>query len=269
MVSTVTAVAGMIAAIGYTASTAVQVRGLKHNAEPQARLLWCLLFPSLALHGLVLFQMIGTSAGLNLNLFTSGSLVAWVMVCFLLFASLRAAIHNLLLLVAPLAALSIVLELSFDAAYQPITSFEQPLIWHILLSIVAYSILFMAACQSLLLALLEDRLRSKQTFALVRLLPPLQTMENLLFSLLRAGVTVLTLAILTGFIFLEDLFAQRVVHHTVLAIASWLVFTTLLIGHHFFGWRGSTAIRWTLIGFTLLLLGYFGSKFVIEILLGN
>lgn len=269
MVSTVTAVAGMIAATGYAASTAVQIAGLKRNAEPQARLLWYLLFPSLALHGFVLFQLIGTSEGLNLNVFTSASLVSWVMVCFLLFSSLRAAIHNLLLLVAPVASISLMLQLSFNAAYQPIASLEQPLIWHILLSIVAYSILFMAACQSLLLALLEDRLRRKQAFTLIRLLPPLQTMENLLFSLLRAGVAVLTLAILTGFIFLEDLFAQRVVHHTVLSIASWLVFATLLIGHHFLGWRGSTAIRWTLIGFTLLLLGYFGSKFVIEVLLGN
>jgi ABC-type uncharacterized transport system permease subunit len=171
--------------------------------------------------------------------------------------------------VAPLAAISIVLELTFDAAYQPIASPAQPLIWHILLSIVAYSILFMAACQSVLLAVLEDRLRNKQTFTLVRLLPPLQTMESLLFSLLSAGVATLTLAIATGFIFLEDVFAQRVVHHTVLSLASWLVFSTLLAGHYLLGWRGSTAIRWTLIGFTLLLLGYFGSKFVIEILLGN
>ena len=268
MVSTVTAVAGILAATGYAASTAVQISGLRRQAEPSTRAIWCLMLPSLLLHGYVLLTMIGTPEGLNLNFFTAASLVTWIMVCFLLFSSLRAAIHNLLLLVAPLAALSVIMELSFDAAYQPITSPEMPLIWHILLSIVAYSILFMAACQSVLLAVLEDRLRNKQAFTLVRLLPPLQTMESLLFSLLTAGVVTLTLAIATGFIFLDDLFAQRVVHHTVLSLAAWLVFTSLLIGHHLMGWRGTTAVRWTLIGFTLLLLAYFGSKFVIEILLG-
>jgi ABC-type uncharacterized transport system permease subunit len=79
----------------------------------------------------------------------------------------------------------------------------------------------------------------------------------------------LTLAILSGFLFLDDLFAQRVVHHTVLAIASWFVYATLLVGRQLLGWRGSTAVRWTLIAFSLLVLGYFGSKFVIEILLGG
>jgi ABC-type uncharacterized transport system permease subunit len=269
MVSTVTVVAGVIAAAGYAASTIVQVRGLQSHAEPKQRLLWAMLFPALLAHGLMNLEVIGTDAGLNLNLFSSASLVTWIMVCFLLFASLRAAIQNLLLLVAPLAITAIVLALSFDSAYEPISMMDESLIWHILLSIVAYSILFMAACQSLLLALLEDRLRRRQAFTLVRLLPPLETMESLLFSLLRSGVVVLTLAILTGFLFLNDMFAQRVVHHTVLAIAAWLVFTTLLAGHSLFGWRGATAIRWTLIGFTLLLLGYFGSKFVIEIVLGN
>jgi ABC-type uncharacterized transport system permease subunit len=101
----------------------------------------------------------------------------------------------------------------------------------------------------------------------VRVLPPLQTMEALLFNLLWAGIAVLTLAIGSGFLFLEDMFAQRVVHHTVLAIASWCVYAALLAGRQVFGWRGSTAVRWTLIAFLLLVLGYFGSKFVIEILL--
>ena len=125
----------------------------------------------------------------------------------------------------------------------------------------------MAACQSVLVAVLEYRLHRKKTIRLLRVLPPLQTMESLLFSLLWAGIVVLTLAIGSGFLFLEDMFAQRVVHHTILAIASWGVYAVLLAGHRLFGWRGTTAVRWTLIAFTLLVLGYFGSKFVIEVLL--
>ena len=69
-------------------------------------------------------------------------------------------------------------------------------------------------------------------------------------------------------LFLEDLFAQQVVHHTVLSIASWVVFAILLLGRHRLGWRGRTAIRWTLSGFFLLVLAYFGSKVVLEVILG-
>ena len=219
------------------------------------------------MHGLVNSWLINTPAGLALDLFSSASLVMWIMLAIVLLASIRLPVQNLLMLIGPLAAVSICAALIWDSTYTPIATLAPSLAWHILLSIVAYSILFMAACQSVLLAILEDRLRSRQTYTLIRLLPPLQTMEHLLFTLLWAGVVTLTCAIASGFVFLDDLFGQRVVHHTVLAIASWFVYTILLAGHHFLGWRGSTAIRWTLIAFALLVLGYFGSKFVIEILL--
>jgi len=269
MVSTITAVAGAVAATGYVASAAVQIRGLRRREEPSTRLLWVLLLPSLIVHGVVNYHIIITPEGLNLNLFSSASLIAWIMVSFVLGFSLRAPVLNLLVLILPLAVLAIIAEMALHSTFEPIRDLEQPLVWHILLSILAYSILFMAACQSLLLGVLEDRLRHHHAFRLVRLLPPLQTMESLLFTLLWVGFAILTAAIITGFLFLDDLFAQRVVHHTVLAIASWIVYAVLLAGHQIFGWRGSTAVRWTLVAFTLLLLGYFGSKFVIEVLLGD
>ena len=125
----------------------------------------------------------------------------------------------------------------------------------------------MAACQAVLLALVEHQLRSKHSFGLLHLLPPLETMESLLFTLLWSGITVLSLAIAAGFIFLENMFAQHVVHHTILSMASWTGYAVLLIGHKVFGWRGTTAVLWALIAFALLLLAYFGSKFVLEFLL--
>jgi len=89
-------------------------------------------------------------------------------------------------------------------------------------------------------------------------------MEKLLFDFILAGFIGLTLALLSGFIFLEDLFSQHLVHKTALSIIAWLVFATLLIGRFTIGWRGRTAIRWTLSGFISLMLAYFGSKFVLE-----
>ena len=92
-------------------------------------------------------------------------------------------------------------------------------------------------------------------------------MERLLIAMLWIGTALLTLAILTGLLFLDDMFAQRVTHHTVLTTLSWCVYAGFLLGHHIFGWRGVSAVRWNLSAFGLLLLGYVGSKFVLEYLL--
>lgn len=98
-------------------------------------------------------------------------------------------------------------------------------------------------------------------------IPPLQTMEKLLFDSIVAGFIGLTLALLSGFVFLQDLFAQHLAHKTVLSIIAWLVFATLLAGRFTLGWRGRTAIRWTLSGFISLMLAYFGSKLVYEFII--
>jgi len=81
------------------------------------------------------------------------------------------------------------------------------------------------------------------------------------------GFILLTLALLSGFMFLQDMFAQRLAHKTILSILAWLVFGTLLWGRFRFGWRGQKALIWTLVGFVVLMLAYFGSKFVIEVIL--
>jgi ABC-type uncharacterized transport system permease subunit len=94
-------------------------------------------------------------------------------------------------------------------------------------------------------------------------------MESLLFQIIGAGFILLSLSLLTGFLYLDDLFAQHLVHKTVLSICAWGLFAALLIGHWRYGWRGKTAVRWTLSAFALLLIGYFGSKLVLEIFLGR
>ena len=123
-----------------------------------------------------------------------------------------------------------------------------------------------AALQSVLIAVQERRLRSLQR-GLIGLLPPMEAMEALFINILWIGLALLTLSIATGVIFLQNMFDQRLVHHTVLTTLSWLVYTGFLAGHHVFGWRGVIAVRWNLAAFALLLLGYLGSKFVIEYLL--
>ena len=102
----------------------------------------------------------------------------------------------------------------------------------------------------------------------LRYLPSLQTMESLLFELLWAGLVFLSLSILSGFIFFEQM-SRGLIHHTSITLIAWVVFSILLWGRYRMGWRGATASRWTLSGFALLLVGYFGSKLVMEIFLAQ
>ena len=102
-------------------------------------------------------------------------------------------------------------------------------------------------------------------------LPPLMTLETLLFRILTLGFVLLSLTLVSGFVFSEELFGQaaRFNHKTVFGIISWIIFAALLVGRYARGWRGRTALRWTLAGFAALLLAYVGSMFVLEVILGR
>ena len=203
---------------------------------------------------------------LSLGLFGVSNLVSCVMVAVIALSALRVRAENLLLLCLPLAAANLLaLALLPEGRTQPI-SLDSSQISHILLSISAYAALMTAALQSILIGVQERRLRTPQT-GLLGLLPPMESMEKLFIFVLWLGLGLLTLSIATGMLFLQNMFDQRLVHHTVLTTLSWLVYAGFLAGHHFFGWRGVTGVRWNLAAFTLLLLGYLGSKFVIEYLL--
>ena len=138
---------------------------------------------------------------------------------------------------------------------------------HIFFSIVAYSLLTIAAFQAIFIALQNWRLRHRHLGSWLQIVPPLQTMEALLFEVLWAGFGLLTLSLITGFLFFEDFFAQHLIHKTVFTLLAWLFYGILLWGRHIKGWRGNTAIRWTLVGFSAMVLGYWGSKFVLEVIL--
>ena len=92
-------------------------------------------------------------------------------------------------------------------------------------------------------------------------------METLLFELIWAGEILLTLSLVSGFLFFDDLFAQQLVHKVTFSIVAWAVYAILLWGRHNRGWRGNKAIRWTWAGFIAILLGYIGSKIVLEFIL--
>jgi ABC-type uncharacterized transport system permease subunit len=206
---------------------------------------------------------------LNLSIINAASMIFFAINTITFFSVLRKVpIDNLLLMLLPLTILCLFLSrLMPETALKTIQG--QGLISHIILSILAYSFITIAALQASLLALQEKQLRQHNFTGVFQYLPPLQTLENLLFEMIWLGFITLTAAIISGSLFLHDIFAQHLAHKTVLSIIAWAVFAVLLIGRHVSGWRGTTATKWTLSGFMALMLAYFGSKFVLEILLSE
>ena len=175
--------------------------------------------------------------------------------------------ENLAIVVFPMAAIVVLLDLRYPGQRLLGDEADWSLRLHVITSMLAYALLTLATIQALLLAVQDSHLRSHHPGGFVRALPPLQTMEALLFEMISLGFVLLSVGLATGFVYLEDMFAQHLVHKTVLSIVAWIAFAVLLWGRYRFGWRGRKAIRWTLIGFAVLMLAYFGSKAVIELIL--
>ncbi len=238
--------------------------GTDAAAKPQALALAAL---AVLLHGVVLSQAVFVPGGLNLGFFNALSLFAWVIAAIIVVASLSQPLENLAFLGLPLAAGSALLALAFPASRMVVLDRGFGFELHLVLAIIAYSLVSVAAVQAVVLAYQERQLRRKRLTGAVRALPPLQTMETLLFQLIAAGFFLLSLAIVSGAMFVDNLFGRGIGHKTVLSVIAWLILGILLWGRWRFGWRGRVAIRWSLGGFFALMLAYFGSKFVLELVL--
>ncbi|GGY70630.1 inner membrane protein YpjD [Cellvibrio zantedeschiae] len=221
---------------------------------------------TLAIHAIGIYGISVKPEGVQLSFFTVSSQIFWVINAIVLLSSLKKALHNLFIFLLPCSALAIVTTL-YSHTESTILQLNYTLASHVILSIIAYSLLTIATLQAMLLSYQNRHLKSRTGLQYLRYLPPLQTMEALLFEFVLVGQILLTLSILSGFIFLDNIFAQHLVHKTVFSIAAWIVYGFLLLGKYKLGWRGNTAIRWTLAGFLFLMLAYFGSKLVLEIIL--
>ncbi len=219
------------------------------------------------LHAMILAQTVFQPIGLNLGFFNALSFTGWLIDVVLLAAAMVRPVENLGIVVLPFGALTLVLGLLFPTERIVADSGQWPLELHILIAILAYSLLALAAVQAVLLAVQDRRLRHRQPGGFLRGIPPLTAMEVMLFQMIGAGFILLGVTLVSGFFFLEDLFAQHVAHKAILSLIAWCVFGVLLWGRWRFGWRGRTAIRWTLSGFAFLVLAYFGSKLVLELIL--
>lgn len=225
-------------------------------------------FIAIVIHLYAFHDVFISPQGLNFSFFLTLSFTAWLAALIVLLSSLRQPIENLGIAVFPFTAISLIFLHIRQTEGVVLSSIPAGLETHIIVSAVSYSLLALAALQSILLAIQNKQLRNRHPGGFVRALPPLETMEALLFQLIGIGYVLLSISLVSAVPYTHDIFAQHLVHKTILSISAWIVFAILIWGRWHFGWRGRTAIRWTLSGFVVLMLAYFGSKMVRELILG-
>jgi ABC-type uncharacterized transport system permease subunit len=230
----------------------------------------CVLAP-LTLHAALLgFSLFGAD-GLHLGLGNAVSAIVWLSALIYWGGNFFYPLEGLQALVLPLASIAVLLQGLMPPA--PALPNTEPIAFkfHLLIAMLAYSLLTIASLHVLLMALIERRLHDGTLTQRLPKLPPLLTMETLLFRLIWAGFILLTLTLISGVVFSEALFGKpaQFNHKTVFGVISWCIFAALLAGRQIYGWRGRMAVRWTLAGFVALVLAYIGSKFVVEVLLGR
>lgn len=251
-------------------------------------------------HGTALFGSLFERDGLRLGFAFALSATMWLAVAIYWVESLYVRLASMRVLILPLAALCTLLPVWFPGALMPAQSGNRAFELHLIVAIAAYGLLTLAALHALLMAALDrwlhgaaaggaggagsapgmgmmpgmtagsaDSAWSKACQAVLGQLPPLMTMERLLFRTLAAGFVLLTLTLISGVIFSEELFGRpvRFEHKTVFGFLSWCIFAALLLGRRYRGWRGRRALRWTLAGFFTMFLAYVGSRFVLEVIL--
>jgi ABC-type uncharacterized transport system permease subunit len=222
----------------------------------------------LALHTWLVYEMLW-APGLRFGFGQALSMMLWLAVLIYWIESRFFELEGMQAPVLALAALCVPLPALFPGLSSSSSAHSIEFRLHLALAMIAYGMFTIAALHALLMTLMERRLHGGALAGPLAALPALLTMERLLFRVILAGFAFLTLTLVTGIAFSETLFgrAMKFDHKTVFAIASWFIFAALLAGRYFYGWRGRTALRWTLAGFVALLLAYVGSRFVLEVIL--
>ena len=259
-----------LALIAYLVATGSVLLRIFHPTGPHFKTTFSAAVAGLVLHMLVLTDMLFTSGGQNFSLLNVSSLVCWLITIAVTLTSLRTPAVLLLPVVYGFASLMQLAVLTLPHSVQ-LQHFEQNigLLVHILLAFIAYAVLIMAMLYSFQVSYISSKLKQKDFAAMTRHMPPLVQAEVLQFRILLAGTVLLGLALLVAALFMDNWLAKENLHKNVFSFAGFVVFALLCWGHAKLGWRGKTANILTISGAALLTLGYFGSRFVREVLLNT
>ena len=235
------------------------------------------IFVILVIHGVQLHDSVFTPEGFVFGFAQDLSLIAWVGLAFYWFQSWFLPISSLRWMALMFALICAFLPNLFPGVLISPKAVSDP--WfkgHFVVATVAVGLLSLAAMHAMLMSV-QDRALHRQLAIIpnsrfahwLEDLPPLMTMESLLFNLLYVGFALLSLTVFSGLLFSQTLFGKPLVfdHKTIFALVSWVLFAGLLLARWRVGLRGRAAIRWVLSAYTALLLAYVGSRFVLEVIL--
>ncbi len=245
--------------------------GVPASAAPSSTFEHYAVLVPLALHAVLTARAMFAPDGLHLGVGNAVSAILFLTVLIYWAGNFFYRLEGLQSLVLPVAAAASLMPAVLPSV-RPLPNTELLVFKvHLLIAMLSYSLFTIASLHVLLMALLERRLHDGSLPRALQGLPPLLTMETLLFRIIWAGFILLTATLATGVLYSEELFgrAARFNHKTVFGVLSWIIFAVLLGGRRVYGWRGRVAVRWTLSGFLMLVLAYIGSKFVLEVILGR
>lgn len=259
---------GLAAAACYLLAAGLLYRNLLGKETRVSRAPAVIAAAGVVLHAAAQAQHWFLYSPLQISFLNVMSLCALVVVVLLLLAAVTPnRLFAAALIALPMAGLLLLAEWFLPAPGNILGDVSPAIGLHVVASVMAFSFLGLAAIYAVFVAISDYFLRRHHLNRFVRVLPALDVLETLLFTLINLGFLLLTVSLITGLLFVSDMFAQHLAHKTVLSIVAWVVFGVLLWGRRFRGWRGRTAVRFTLTGIAILALAYFGTKFVLELVL--
>jgi len=255
-----------VSILSYFLSGAVALYYLLGDKRINRTIIYGLAFIGLATHSASLISEVLIAGMLQMSLLNSISIIVWMTIGVITVSSLTKPLHNLFTFFMPAGAAFLLIGVFTPQLAEP-KLYSVGMLAHIFTSLLAYSVILIATLQAILVDIQSNHLH-KHRFdnRITSILPPLQSMERLMFEWLMIGFMLLTVAIVTGGIYVENIFAQHLIHKTTLTLISWCFFALLIIGHFYLGWRGQRASRLIYLGSGFMLIAFIGSKFVLEYL---
>ncbi|MGF1715119.1 cytochrome C assembly family protein [Photobacterium chitinilyticum] len=258
----------LMAACLYFLALGLVVPGLTNSNGIKTKPVFLSALAAITLHILLLKDLIHGGPGQNLSILNVASMISLIIALLTTLAMLRIRVWFLLPVVYSFAAINLSAATLLPGTFITHLEAHPQVLLHISLALFSYSTLMIATLYAIQLAWLDHKLKNKKSLLINPNIPPLMMVERQLFKIILVGNSLLTVTLITGFIFIQDMLAQGKLHKAVLSLLAWGVYSVLLWGHYQRGWRGRRVVWFSLIGAFLLTLAYFGSRFVKEIIIG-
>ncbi len=257
----------IVATFLYGFAIATIIPGLAYQTGIKTKAVFFSAIGALVFHAWLLGDLIFNGSGQNLSILNVASLISFIISLVLSVAMFKTRLWFLLPVVYSFAAINLGAATFLPSTVIKHLEHDPKLLLHISFALFSYATLTIGALYALQLAWLDYKLKAKRSLAINPNLPPLLLVERQLFKIILIGNLLLTITLITGFVFVQDMFAQGKAHKGILSFVAWLVYSLLLWGHYQKGWRGKKVTWFAVAGATLLTLAYFGSRFVQEIIL--